>query len=192
MNQGLHGEGDRCGKKASSRRRGSDFARAERYDYCSKRRSDNQKAKYRFQEMLNTIGDSLIDLASSEDEQDTLDWEDDERDTVLGKLSNHDELGWAKSLISKTVQHSMESFRQKQMRLDKLTQPGWGDAANYFCATDMKYRTAELKVPAVVKPQIDTTTATPSLTTFGECMHFVDIVPGQSQMSAVTSGPGSG
>ena len=46
--------------------------------------------------------------------------------------------------ISKTVQHYMESFRQKQMRLDELTQPGWGDAANDFRERDMKYRTTEL------------------------------------------------
>jgi len=51
--------------------------------------------------------------------------------------------------IPKMVQHRMESFRQNQMRLDELTQPGCGDAANYFCERDMKYGTADLKVPAV-------------------------------------------
>jgi len=51
----------------------------------------------------------------------------------------------------------------------------------------MKYGTAELKVPAVVKPQIDMTAATPSLSTFGELMHTLDIVCRQSQMPAVTS-----
>jgi len=52
---------------------------------------------------------------------------------------------------------------------------------------DMKYGTTELAVLAVMKPQTDTTAATPSLTTFGEQMHVLDIVPGQSQMPQVTS-----
>jgi len=93
--------------------------------------------------------------------------------------------------ISKTVQHHMVSFRQKQMRFDELTQPGCGDAASYICERDMKYETAELKIPAVVKPQIDTNTATPPPTTFGEHMQPHDIVRGQSQMPAVTSRPRS-
>jgi len=93
--------------------------------------------------------------------------------------------------ISKTVQCHMESFLQKQMMLDELSQPRWSDAANYFHERDMKYGTAELKVPAVVKPQIDTTAAKPSLTSFGEHMLALDIVHGQEQMPTVTSRPGS-
>jgi len=59
------------------------------------------------------------------------------------------------------------------MRLDELTQQGLGDAANYFHERDIKYGTAELKAPAVVKPQINMTAATPSLTTVGEhCYGF--------------------
>ena len=85
----------------------------------------------------------------------------------------------------------MESFRQKQMRLDELTNPGWGDTADYFRERDMKYRTTESKIPAVVTPQTDTTAATPSPTTFGELMQVLDIVPGQSQMPQVTSRQGS-
>jgi hypothetical protein len=72
--------------------------------------------------------------------------------------------------ITKTVQHHMESIWWKQMRVDKLNQLGWGDATNYFHERDMRYGTAELKVPAVVKPQIDTTTATSSPITVGEDM----------------------
>jgi hypothetical protein len=93
--------------------------------------------------------------------------------------------------ISKTVQHRMESFRQKMMRLDELTQPERGDAANYFRETDMKYWTAELKVPAVVTPRIDTTTASASPTTAGEHIQTLDIVQGQLEMLVVTSQPGS-
>jgi len=83
----------------------------------------------------------------------------------------------------------MESFWQKQMKLDKLTQPGWGDAANYYRERDMMYTTTELKVAAVVKPQIDTTAATPLPTTVGEYMQTLDIVRGQSPMMAVTTRP---
>jgi len=140
--------------------------------------------------MLNAIGDSLSDLASSDGEQDGEDEKDDDEDTELGKLSD-DEPGWVMGTISKTVQHHVEGFRQKQMRLDKLSQLGWGDAANYIRERDMKYGTAELKVPAVVKPQIDMAAATPSPTTFGERMQNLDIVCGQSQMPVVTSRPGS-
>jgi len=134
------------------------------------------KPKTTIEEMLNAIGDSLSDLASSDDEQDGEDEEDDEEDTELGKLSDDDEPGWVMGTITKTVQHCMESFRQEQMRLDELTQQGWGDAANYFRERDMRYGTAKLKVPAVVKPQIDTTTATPSPITVGEHMQTPEIV----------------
>jgi len=79
--------------------------------------------------------------------------------------------------ISKTVQHHMESLRQKQMRLNELLQPGWRDAADYFDERDIKYGTTQLKVPAVVKPQTNMTAATPSPTTFGELMDALDIVP---------------
>ena len=72
-----------------------------------------------------------------------------------------------------------------------MTQPGWGDAANYFHERDMRYGTGKLKVPAVGKPQIDTTAATPSLITVGEHMQTPEIVRGQSEMPAVTSRPGS-
>jgi hypothetical protein len=88
--------------------------------------------------MWHAIGDSISDLASSDEEQVGEDEEDDEEDTELGKLSNDDEPGWVVGTISKTVQHRMDSFRQTQMRLDKLTQPGWGDAANYFRERDVK------------------------------------------------------
>jgi len=149
------------------------------------------KPETTFQEMLNAIRDSRSDLASSHDEQDGEDVEDDEDDTELCKLSDDDEPGWVMGTISKMGQHRMESFRQKQMRLDNLTEQGWGDAANYFRERDMKYGTAKLKVPAVVKPQIDTTAATPFLTTLGEHIKTIDIVRGQLEMLAVTSQPQS-
>jgi hypothetical protein len=116
----------------------------------------------RFEEILTTIRDSLSDLACSDHEQDEEHEEDDEDDSELNKLSDDDEPGWVMDTISKAIQHRMESFRPKQMRIDELTQPGWGEAANYIHARCIKYGTAEFKVPAVVQPQIDTTGATPS------------------------------
>ena len=150
-----------------------------------------RKPKTMFEEMLTAIGNSLSNLASSDNEQDGEDEEDDKEDTELGKLSHNDEPDCRLGTISKTEQHRMKSFRQKQMRLDELAQPGLGDTANYFHERDMMYGTAELKVPAVVKHQIDTTAATPPPTAFGEHMQTLDIIRGQSQMPAVTSRPGS-
>jgi hypothetical protein len=135
-----------------------------------------EKPESMFEEMLNASGDSLSDLASSDDVQDGEDEEVDEEHTELGKLSDDDEPGWVMGTITETVQHHIESFPQKQMKLDELTQPGWGDAANYFRERDMRYGTTELNVPAVVKLQIDSTTATPSPITVGEHMQTPEIV----------------
>jgi len=120
------------------------------------------KPKTTFEEMLNAIGDSLSDLASSDDEQDWEDEEHDEEDKELGKLCDDDDPGCVMGTITQTVQHRVQSFWQKQMRRNQLSQPGCGDVANYFCESDMMYGTAKLKVPADVKHHIDTTAATPS------------------------------
>jgi len=153
--------------------------------------STTSKPETTFEEMLNAIGESLNDLASSEDKQTGWAEEDEEEDKELGKLTADDKPGWVMGTISKTVQHRMESYRQKHIRLDDLTQPELQDAVNHFWERDKKYETAELKVPAVVKPQIDTTAATPSLTTFRDYMQTLDIVRGQSPMPAVTFQQGS-
>jgi len=139
--------------------------------------------------MLNAIGDSLCYLARSNDEEDGE--EDGEADTVLGKLSEDDEPDWVMGAICKSVPHCMESFWQKQMRLDELTQPGWGYTADYFCEKDVKYGMTELKVSAVVKPKPDTTAPTLSPTTCGELMQTLDIIPRQSQIPHVMSRPGN-
>jgi hypothetical protein len=72
--------------------------------------------------MMNASRDSLSDLASSEDKEDGEDEDDHEEDTGHGKLGEDDEPGWVISTNSKTVQHHVESFLQKQMMLDELTQ----------------------------------------------------------------------
>jgi hypothetical protein len=128
------------------------------------------KPEITFAEMLNTMGGSLSNIASSDDEQDGEDKEDDEEVTRLGKLSDDDEPGWVMGTVSKMVRHHMESFQQMQMRLNDLTQSAWRDAANYICKNNMNDGTAALNVPAVVKPQIHMTAAIASVTTAGEQM----------------------
>jgi len=137
---------------------------------------------------MAAIGDNLSDLASSDDGEDV---EDEDQETELGKLSEDDQPGWVMATIPKTVQQRMESFRQKQMKLDELTQPGWEDVADCFRERDKKYGTAELRVPEVVQPQTDDDASAPPPSTFGERMERLDIVPGISQMPQGTSRPGS-
>jgi len=156
-----------------------------------KARSRTTKPETPFEKMLNATGDSLSDLASSEDVDDGEDVDDDEEDSELGKLSEDNDPGWVMGTISKMGQHCLESIRQKQMRLDELTPPEWWDTADYFRKRDMKYGTTEFKVLAVVKAQTDTTAATPSPTTFGELMQTLDNVRRPWQMPQVTSRPGS-
>ena len=83
-----------------------------------------------FEEMLAAIGDSLSDLASPDDGEDREDEDDEETDQ--GKQSDDDKHGWVMGTITKMVQQRMESLRQKPVELDKLTQPGREDAADYF------------------------------------------------------------
>jgi hypothetical protein len=141
-----------------------------------------------FEEMMVAIGDSLSDLASSDDGEDG---EDEHEETEQRRLSEDDEPGWVMGTITKTVQQGMESFRQKQMKLDELTQQGWEDAADYFRERDKKYGTAELRLPVVVQPQTDDGASALPPTTFGELMERLDDVPGISQMPQGTSRPGS-
>ena len=140
-------------------------------------------------EKMVAIKHSLSDLASSDDGEDG-DGEDDE-ETEQGNLSEDDEPSWVMGIISKTVQQRMERFRQMQMKLDKLTQPRWGDAANYFGEIDKKYGTSEFMVPAVLELQTDDDAAAPAPTIVGELMECLDIDPGISQMLQPTSHPGS-
>ena len=139
--------------------------------------------------MLLAIGDSLSDLASSDDRED---WEDEDvEETEQDNLSEDDEPGWVMGTIPKTVQHRMEMFRQTQIKLNELTQPGWEDAAEYFREQDLKYGTTELRVPAVVQPKTNDDAPAPPPATFGELMESLYIVPRISQRPQGTSRPGS-
>jgi len=142
-----------------------------------------------FEEMLDAIGDCLTHLASSNDAEDGEDEDDDKEDPEVCKVSEDDNPGWVMGTISQTVQHPMERFRQKQMKLDQLMQPGCGDAADYFRERHKKYETTELKFTAVVQSQReeDATCSVPM--TFREPMETLDSIPGKSQMPQVTSRP---
>jgi len=97
------------------------------------------KPKTTFDEMLYAIRDTLSDLACSVKVQDGEEEKADEEDTELSTLSDDDESSWVMGRISNTVLHRLETCRQKQMKLEEFTQPGWGDAANCFRERNMKY-----------------------------------------------------
>jgi hypothetical protein len=83
--------------------------------------------------------------------------------------------------ITKIVPQHMERFWQKQMKFDKLTQPGWEDATDFFRERDKKYGTSELRVPAVVQPRSNDDALPHPATTFVELMESLDIVSGISE-----------
>jgi len=125
--------------------------------------------------MMVAIRDSLSDLASSDDGQDGED--DDDEETEKSQLSEDDEPGWVMDTITKKVQQQMERLRQKQMKLDKLTQPGWEDPADYFCKRDKQYGTSALQVPAVFQLHMDDDATAPAPAMIGELMECLDIIP---------------
>jgi hypothetical protein len=90
--------------------------------------------KKTFNKMKVPVGDSLSDLASSEEWVDGED-QDDEK-TEQGKLSEDDEPGWALSTFIKTVQLHMVRFRQAHIKLDELIRPGCENAADCIWETD--------------------------------------------------------
>jgi hypothetical protein len=147
----------------------------------------NREPEKTFQEMMVAIGDSLSDHVSSDDGDDG---EEEDEETEQGQLSEDDEPGWVMGTITKTVQQCLERFRQKQMTLDELTQPGWEDAADYFHESDKKYGTSALQVPAVIQQQTDINAPTPVPTTIGDLLDCLDIVPGISKLLQGTSRTG--
>jgi len=128
MDSRLCWERDHWGIKASWTRRGSFKAGAGIYNGSGKCRIDDKRAWKIFQERMVAIRESLSDVASSDDGEDGED--DDDEETEQGQLNEDDEPGWVMGTITKTVQQHMKRFRQKQMKLDELNQPGWENAAD--------------------------------------------------------------
>jgi len=158
---------------------------------CEKAGLTTTKPETTFQESVNTIGDSLSDYECSDDEQDRDNQDDDDEDPAGGKLTEDDEPGWVMGTISKTEHYRMEGFRHKQMKLDEVTQPGRGGAADYFRERDKNYGTTELKVLAVIQPQMAGDAASSVPTTFSEPLEALDSVPGTLEMPQVTCRAGS-
>jgi len=82
---------------------------------------NNQKAQKSIWGDDECYGDSQNNHASSNKKKAREDVEDDEGDMELEKRSKADESGWVISTFSKKVQQSMESFRQKLMKLQVLS-----------------------------------------------------------------------
>ena len=74
-------------------------------------------------QMLIAIGDSLSNIASSDDGEDG-EYEDDEQ-TEQRQLSEDDKPGWVMDTFTKTVQQRRERLWQKQTKVDELTHVGW-------------------------------------------------------------------
>jgi hypothetical protein len=129
MDRGSCGARDHSGRKRVQDAERAMMQEQEHMGNDENGRSTTKKPEITFEGTLYAIGESLSDVECADDEEDEEVEGDDEADTAHGKLSEDDESGWVMSTITKTVQHHMESFRQKQMGLDKLMQPGWGDTA---------------------------------------------------------------
>jgi len=87
-------------KKASWTCRGGGSARAGRYEESFKCRIDELRPQMKFQEMMVTIGNSLSDLACSNNGEDGEDEDDEEIEQV--QLSEDDEPSWVIGPITTT------------------------------------------------------------------------------------------
>jgi len=141
------------------------------------------------EEMMIAFRDSLSDLASSDDEEDGDD-EDDEG-IELCKMSEDHKPSWVVGTISNMEQLRIERFWQMQMKLDKLTQLGWQDVAEYCLRSDEMNWSTEINVLAVVNPQTDEVAVVPAPTPFGELMEAADIVTVKLPMRQRIPRPGS-
>ena len=120
------------------------------------------------QQMIIAISDSLSDLAISDN------WEngDDKNHdmTQQSQLSEDEKPGLVMGTITKTVEQHTERFQHKWMKLEELTQPGRGDAADNFHECDKSYGTSESSILAVIKPQTDHDTAAAASTIFEDLL----------------------
>jgi hypothetical protein len=127
------------------------------------------------QEMMVAHGDSLSHSASFNDGEDGE--EENDEEVLRGQLSEDDEPDWVMSIITNMVKQCMEMFPPKQMKIDKLIQPGLEDAADYFRERDTHCATSEMRVPAVVQLQTDDDAVTLAPTTFGGLMECLNNIP---------------
>ena len=83
------------------------------------RRVATDTTKITFEEMLEAIGDSINNIATS-DEEDDKDKEEDGEDNVNSELSDDNKPNWIVGTINKLVQKLLDTFWTKQMKLKKL------------------------------------------------------------------------
>jgi len=72
----------------------------------------------------------------------------------------------------------MEYFWVQQMKLDTLTQLGWGDVADYCRQRDKKYQMSKFMGPAAIKPQTEKVSAISTPTSCGEHLEALVIIAG--------------
>jgi len=149
----------------------------------------NRQPEKTFEQLMVAIREYLSGLAWSDDSENGE--AEDNNETEQGKLSEDDEPGRVMGTFTKMDNQRMVRFRQKQIKLDELTQPGWEDATDNFPEGDKKDGTSQLRVLAFVQLQTDGDVGAPAPTSFGEHMEIRKIVPGISQMPQVTSRAGS-
>jgi len=156
---------------AQARKRVDDAEAAITQEQTDQRPAENaglttREPKKPFQEMMVAMGNGQSDRASSDDGE--VGQDEADAQTKLGKRSEDDEPCWVLCALFSMVQQRMEKSRQKQMKLDKLTDPRQEDAADNLCERDLNYRASELMTAAVVERQTNDDSDAPVLTTFGE------------------------
>lgn len=122
------------------------------------------KARNSCLDILVGIRDYLSDYGSSIDDEDGEDEDNEEK--KLCKLSEGVQPGCVLGSLSDMVPQHLERIQHKQMRLERLPQLLWGNAADIFHDRDNKQRRAWMRVPAVVKRQTISNADTLLLTAF--------------------------
>jgi hypothetical protein len=141
--------------------------------------------------MLNAIGNGFSHLLWIDDDKDRADTEYDCELTKQGKLNKDNESGWVIVAITEILQLRNISVSIQQIKLDKLTQLGWRDTAQYILHCYAKYGTEQSHVMADVNQQPEQGAAASALTIGGKQPEDLDIIPGKSQMLRLTCHPGS-
>jgi hypothetical protein len=125
--------------------------------------------KMTFEEMLEAIGDSVDNVATSDEEDNDEDNEEDGEDNNDAKLGNGNEPEWVVDTINQSVPAQLDLLLTKEMNFVELTTLGSADAENDFRTCDRKYITTKLKIQAVVTLNAISDTANAS-----KFHHFMD------------------
>jgi len=72
----------------------------------------------------------------------------------------------------------LRALRKEEIKFYESTQLGLGESADYFRDRDKHHGSPQLKVPAVIQPQMDNDAAVSAPPTYGEPTEALDIDPG--------------